>query len=30
MLEKKEEKMVTKYMNSEVAKVVRDVVLFGK
>ena len=29
-LEKKEEKMVTKYMNSEVAKVVRDVVLFGK
>ena len=29
-LEKKEEKIVTKYMNGEVAKVVRDVVLFGK
>lgn len=29
-LEKKEEKMVTKFMNGEVAKVVRDVVLFGK
>ena len=29
-MEKQEEKMVTKYMNGEVAKVVRDVVIFGK
>ena len=29
-LEKKDEKLVTKYMNGEVAKLVRDVVIFGK
>ena len=29
-MEKKEEKLVTKYMNDEIAKVVRDVILFGK
>ena len=29
-IEKKDEKMVTKFMNSEVAKLVRDVIIFGK
>lgn len=29
-LEKKDEKLVTKFMNGEVAKIVRDVVIFGK